>query len=35
MEMYESGELAEQLGVPAPEAEAPEDAPLSIENRLN
>jgi monothiol glutaredoxin len=38
-EMYETGELAEQLGVSggggAPEAEAPSDAPLSIENRLN
>ena len=38
-EMYETGELAEQLGVSgageAPEAEAAGDAPLSIENRLN
>jgi monothiol glutaredoxin len=38
-EMYETGELAEQLGASgageAPEAEAPADAPLSIENRLN
>src|SRR5690349_4654212 len=38
MEMYETGELAEQLGVEAAAAE-PEtgdaDAPLSIENRLN
>jgi len=39
MELYESGELAETLGVEAP-AEAPqpaaaEAAPLSIENRLN
>ncbi len=38
-EMYETGELAEQLGVAgaggAPEAEAAGDAPLSIENRLN
>ena len=37
-EMYETGELAEQLGVSgageAPEAEVA-DAPLSIENRLN
>ncbi len=36
-EMYESGELAEELGVPQPEAApAPttSDAPLSIENRL-
>jgi monothiol glutaredoxin len=37
-EMYETGELAEQLGVAgagaAPEADA-SDAPLSIENRLN
>ena len=31
-EMYETGELAEQLGVAAVEAD---DAPLSIENRLN
>ncbi len=42
MEMYESGELAETLGVeqPAeepeqPQAEAPQSAPLGIENRLN
>jgi monothiol glutaredoxin len=42
MEMYESGELAEALGVeqPAeepeqPEADAPQSAPLGIENRLN
>ena len=41
MEMYETGELAEQLGVAAePEAEAPEAVtpegpPLTIENRLN
>ena len=38
-EMYETGELAEQLGVAgageAPEAEVAGDAPLSIENRLN
>jgi monothiol glutaredoxin len=40
MEMFESGELAETLGVeqpeaaPAPEAPAPGAAPLSIENRL-
>jgi monothiol glutaredoxin len=38
-EMYETGELAEQLGVSgageAPEAGAAGDAPLSIENRLN
>jgi monothiol glutaredoxin len=39
-EMYESGELAEMLGVepqPAPEppaAEAPQSAPLGLENRL-
>src|SRR3954471_15666791 len=37
-EMYETGELAEQLGVSgageAPEAAAA-DAPMSIENRLN
>jgi len=37
VEMYESGELAQAIGVeaaaaPAPEAEAP---PLTIENRLN
>jgi monothiol glutaredoxin len=42
MEMYESGELAETLGVQQPaeereqsQAEAPESAPLGIENRLN
>ena len=42
MEMYESGELAERLGVEQPveepeppQAEAPESAPLGIENRLN
>ena len=42
MEMYESGELAQTLGVeqPAeepgpPQAEAPESAPLGIENRLS
>ncbi len=36
-EMYESGELAETLGVeqPADEAAADEAAPLTIENRLN
>ena len=37
-EMYETGELAEQLGVAAPAAEAEvadTDAPLTIENRLN
>ncbi len=38
-EMYETGELAEQLGVSgageAPEASTPEGPPLSIENRLN
>jgi monothiol glutaredoxin len=41
MEMYESGELQQTLGVeapadePAPEAQAvPQAAPLSIENRL-
>jgi monothiol glutaredoxin len=40
-EMYESGELAETLGLqdvdgpePAPEAEPVQSAPLSIENRL-
>jgi monothiol glutaredoxin len=40
-EMYESGELQEALGVgagaqgePAPQTDAPEPAPLSIENRL-
>jgi monothiol glutaredoxin len=41
-EMYESGELAQTLGVEAPEApaespaaEAPGPAPMGIENRLN
>ncbi len=43
-EMYETGELAQLLGVEqpdedaapeAPEAEAPQSAPLGIENRLN
>ena len=38
-EMYETGELAEQLGVAAHAAETPEDgvdgAPLTVENRLN
>ncbi len=38
-EMYETGELAEQLGASgageAPEAGTPEGPPLSIENRLN
>jgi monothiol glutaredoxin len=41
-EMYETGELAERLGVAQPEAEpvapsveAPQAAPLGIENRLN
>lgn len=41
MEMYESGELAERLGVEqpaeepeAPQAEAPQSAPLGLENRL-
>jgi monothiol glutaredoxin len=36
-EMYETGELAEALGVeqPAEAAEPAPDAPLSIENRLN
>jgi monothiol glutaredoxin len=42
-EMYESGELAELLGVeqpeaeeqpPAPAAESPQSAPLGLENRL-
>jgi monothiol glutaredoxin len=33
MEMFESGELATELGAEQPEIEA--DAPLSIENRLN
>ena len=39
MEMYESGELAQLLGVEqpagAPEADAAQAAPLSIENRLS
>jgi len=37
VEMYETGELAEALGVeqPAEAAEPAADAPLSIENRLN
>jgi monothiol glutaredoxin len=42
MEMYESGELAERLGVeqPAeepepPQADAPQSAPLGIDNRLS
>jgi len=38
-EMYETGELAEQLGVAAQAGETPEDgvdgAPLTVENRLN
>jgi monothiol glutaredoxin len=41
-EMYETGELAERLGVAQPDAEpappaveAPQAAPLGIENRLN
>jgi monothiol glutaredoxin len=41
LEMYESGELAQLLGVPQPEeepeppaAEAPQSAPLGLENRL-
>jgi len=36
-EMYESGELAQTLGVEQPADEAPGDdaAPLTIENRLN
>jgi len=36
-EMYESGELAQTLGVEQPTDEAPGDdaAPLTIENRLN
>ena len=40
-EMYETGELAKQLGVPQPKAEpeaptvdSPQTAPLGIENRL-
>ena len=42
LEMYESGELAEMLGVEqpeeepeAPQQEAPQSAPLGLENRLN
>ena len=42
LEMYESGELAEALGVEqpeeepqAPDAAAPESAPLGLENRLS
>jgi monothiol glutaredoxin len=42
MEMYESGELAQLLGVEQPEdepeppqQEAPQSAPLGLENRLN
>ena len=42
LEMYESGELAQRLGVPQPESEpeppqaaAPATAPLGIENRLS
>lgn len=36
VEMYETGELAEALGVEQPAAEpAAADAPLTIENRLN
>ena len=42
LEMYESGELAELLGVEQPEeepeppsAKAPESAPLGLENRLS
>jgi monothiol glutaredoxin len=42
LEMYESGELAQLLGVEQPEEEpeppsqaAPESAPLGLENRLN
>src|SRR3954453_21617472 len=37
-EMYETGELAEQLGVAAadePEATVPDAGPMQIENRLN
>ena len=40
-EMYETGELADRLGVPQPDAEpeppavqAPQSAPLGVENRL-
>ena len=32
--MFETGELAEELGVEQPAAAADADAPLSIENRL-
>ena len=40
MEMYETGELAQELGVApqagdAPDAVTPEGPPLTIENRLN
>jgi monothiol glutaredoxin len=42
LEMYESGELAELLGVDqpedepvAPQAEAPQTAPIGLENRLS
>jgi monothiol glutaredoxin len=42
LEMYETGELAERLGVDQPDAEpeppaveAPQAAPLGIENRLS
>jgi monothiol glutaredoxin len=42
MEMYENGELAAKLGVAQPDAEpeppaveAPQTAPLGIENRLS
>jgi monothiol glutaredoxin len=42
LEMYETGELAERLGVEQPDhepeppaSEAPQAAPLGIENRLN
>ena len=42
MEMYETGDLAETLGVEqpeeapaAPEAEVPQSAPLGLENRLS
>jgi monothiol glutaredoxin len=34
-EMYETGELAETLGVAQPQDAGAGDAPLSIENRLN
>ena len=41
-EMYETGELAQRLGVPQPDAEpepptaeAPQSAPLGLENRLS